>query len=463
MNLPEKFCERMKEMLGDEYPAFCACFDTEPVRSLRVNTLKETSENFCQKNLFSLDKVSWCADGFYFNPAFHPGSHPYHSAGVYYIQEASRMSVAYSADIRPGQKVLDLCAAPGGKSSRAAALLQGQGLLVANEIVPSRAKILSRNLERMGVVNRLVLNENPRDLEDKFPSFFDRVLVDAPCSGEGMFRKDKGAIVRWNEGTPAACAARQALILESADKMLSAGGKLVYSTCTFSPEENEGVISRFLKKHPEYVIEKPEIRQFFSPGIPQYGDNNPRLINCIRLYPHKIKGEGHFIAVLVKTDGENKGKKALSFKTDKKITSVWQQFEKENFTSSPLPEGYRLYTQGDDIYAISPDMPDFKGHKVIRAGLYLGNRRKGRFIPSHALALSQGAKRAVRKADFTPDSDVLKNYLAGMEIPDDSGQKGYVIISVDGHPLGWGKSDGRVIKNHYPKGLRLKNPDFEIV
>lgn len=266
MNLPQDFCLKMQNLLKDEYDDFIKGYDNENYFSLRINTLKADSDDEKIKNLFCEEKVRWAENGYYYSGRQRPGKHPYHHAGAYYIQEASAMAPVARAEIQKGDRVLDLCAAPGGKSTGAAAYLEGTGLLVSNEIVPGRAKILSGNIERMGVKNAVVTNESPRDLERYFPHFFDKIIVDAPCSGEGMFRKDKAAADQWSREQVNVCANRQSLILESAEKMLAPDGKIIYSTCTFSPEENEQQIENFLKKHPEFTVIKPKIYGYFTPA-----------------------------------------------------------------------------------------------------------------------------------------------------------------------------------------------------
>lgn len=296
--LPQDFLERMEKMLGQEYPAFLAGYEKEPKHSLRMNPLKGTDKTAYAWCPFLTGQVEWEPNGYYYENDAQPGKHPYHEAGLYYIQEASAMAPVRLLKAEPGERILDLCAAPGGKTTQIAADMQGQGLLVCNEIHPARAKILSENVERMGIANALVLNETPSRLAERFEEYFDRILVDAPCSGEGMFRKNESACQEWSLDNVTLCAARQDEILDMAAGMLRPGGRLVYSTCTFSEEENEGSIHRFVERHPEFLISE-----------------------TIRLWPHKVNGEGHFAAVLVKEGqtapgyegfclyGEQKGKK----------------------------------------------------------------------------------------------------------------------------------------------------------
>ncbi|KLU59472.1 ribosomal RNA small subunit methyltransferase F [Peptococcaceae bacterium CEB3] len=291
--LPQPFQERMSALLGTEYPAFAASYEAPRTNGLRVNTLKINPGSFQERGLFALEPIPWAKDGFYYDYREQPGRHPYHGAGVYYLQEPSAMAAVSYLDPRPGERILDLAAAPGGKSTQIACLLQQRGLLWANEIDSSRARILALNLDRWGACNVIVSNESPRRLAEHLPEYFDRVLLDAPCSGEGMFRKNPSAVREWSPENVRACAQRQGLILESAACLLKPGGRLVYSTCTFSPAENEETILSFLAKHPEFSpLELPDPTPDFvhSPGLP----------GAVRLYPHRLRGEGHFIAALQK-------------------------------------------------------------------------------------------------------------------------------------------------------------------
>ena len=287
--LPIEFMERMEKMLGHEYRAFLASYDREKYSSLRYNALKDNKEEFLQKNLFTLESVPWEENGYYYQNEDKPGKHPYHEAGVYYIQEPSAMAPVHFLNPLPGEMILDLCAAPGGKSTQIGSKMNGQGILFSNEIHPQRAKILSENIERMGIANGIVLNETPDRLSDRFSEFFDKILVDAPCSGEGMFRKNEEATLEWSLENVEICAKRQDEILDCAANMLTPGGKIVFSTCTFSEEENEGSVRRFLDRHTDFSVKK--IDALWGMEQNEYG---------VRLWPHKVKGEGHFLSVLQK-------------------------------------------------------------------------------------------------------------------------------------------------------------------
>ena len=301
--IPEQFTLRMRRLLGEDYDAFSASFSRPRAVGLRLNPLKGTS--LPDLSAFSLAPVPWEPCGYYYDPETRPGKSAYHEAGLYYLQEASAMAPAALLDPKPGERVLDLCAAPGGKSTQLAGKMQGRGLLVCNEINSKRAKILASNIERLGIANALVLNEHPQRLEPRFKGYFDKILVDAPCSGEGMFRKEEAAVTDWSEETVFMCARRQAEILHSASVMLRPGGRLVYSTCTFSPEENEGSVSEFLHTHPDFSIEAVDA-PWFSPGRPDWIEHPvPGLEKTFRLWPHRLLGEGHYCAVLRKAgDGE---------------------------------------------------------------------------------------------------------------------------------------------------------------
>ncbi len=427
--LPQAFLDRMEKMLGQDYPAFLASLERPRAVALRFNPLKGQRPVLP----FVGAQVDWEPAGFYYDPEARPGLHPYHEAGVYYLQEASAMSAVALLDPQPGEKVCDLCAAPGGKTTQVAGRMAGEGFLLCNEINPKRAKILSRNIERMGVANALVTNEHPQKLADKFSGFFDRVLIDAPCSGEGMFRKEEAAITDWSQETVEMCARRQAEILHSGAALVRPGGRLVYSTCTFAPEENEQTIQAFLASHPEFTPESVAAPWFTPAGKGQF-----------RLWPHKLLGEGHFAAVLRKA-GQPEETSVTS--KGEKLPGLWERFAKE--LDIRLPDG-KTVKFGQSLYWAPWELPDLRGIKVLRPGLELGEERKGRFEPAHALAL--WLKNAANVQDYAADSKQITDYLHGEVVPSD--RKGWCLVTVDGYSIGWGKGDGKVLKNHYPKGLR---------
>ena len=406
MNLPIEFEKKMKAFLGNEWDDFLYSYDNNRFQALRFNTLKVQSPEERMRILKTLKissdkKVSWANEAYYFDENVRPGKHPYHEMGLYYIQEPSAMSAAALLAPKPGMRVLDLCAAPGGKSTQLATYLGDSGLLVSNEINTQRSRILSQNIERMGIKNAIVTNEDSFVLASHFPGFFNAIQVDAPCSGEGMFRKLPEAIEQWSMENVAICAARQKEILDNAAVMLKPGGVIVYSTCTFSKEENEDVIEYFLERHPDFTLEEME-----------------------RFWPHKVDGEGHFVAKLVRRGSVNelgadydvcedscnkvedtglkvdrKTKKNKNSKNRKNETKPALTKENMKLLSEFLDEtisedmaawikNSRLVMFGEQLYRL-PDMEvDIKGLKVQRAGLHIGEFKKQRFEPSHSLALA---------------------------------------------------------------------------
>ena len=427
--LPEAFLLRIQQQLGEEYDDFLKSLERPRAVALRFNPLKGQRPVLP----FVQQPVPWEEEGFYYDPEARPGLHVYHEAGVYYLQEASAMSPVFLLDPQPGEKICDLCAAPGGKTTQIAGRMGGEGFLLCNEINPKRAKILSRNIERMAVSNALVTNEHPANLAKKYAGYFDRVLVDAPCSGEGMFRKEEAAVTDWSQETVEMCARRQAEILHSAAQLVRPGGRLVYSTCTFAPEEDEQAVEAFLREHPEF---QPEILEApWFEGVENGGH---------RMWPHKLLGEGHFAAVLRKTQGEET---ETELSGGEKLPAQWTAFAKE--MGIRLPEG-KAVSFGQNLFWAPAQMPDIRKMKVMRPGLELGTVKKDRFEPAHALAL--WLKDCKNVETFGADSEEMKAYIHGDVVP--SGKKGWCLVCADGYSIGWGKGDGRILKNHYPKGLR---------
>lgn len=513
LTLPQDFLDRMQKMLQNEYEDFLESYDCTNYQSLRINRLKEAPAAFLEKNgqTRNLTPVPWTCDGFYYPETMRPGKHPYHEAGVYYIQEPSAMMPAVCLDAKPGERILDLCAAPGGKSTQIASCMEQQGILVSNEIHAQRAKILSENIERMGIRNAIVTNETPQTLATRFPSYFDRIMVDAPCSGEGMFRKNPEACHEWSLENVTLCGDRQDEILDCAHRMLRPGGRIVFSTCTFAPFENEGSIFRFLQRYPEYHVVPAAFPQdlgenLLEPGRPEWiianndktetcdKDSLSQLTNTIRLWPHKIQGEGHFLAILEKSSPADAGPNAAgnSFsshsvllgggirlinnriqtvtagKADRKTKKENQKKksgnnpdfkELEQFLSDyiKLPLTGTLIMFGEQIYLLPEDAPSLSGLRVLRPGLHLGTILKNRFEPSHALALSlkpENVASYVNLSTATPEEyRTVCQYINGQTFPAE-GEKGWYLICVDGYSLGWGKLAGGIMKNHYPKGLR---------
>ncbi|MBO4375163.1 MAG: RsmB/NOP family class I SAM-dependent RNA methyltransferase [Lachnospiraceae bacterium] len=444
MEIPAGFLEKMKESLGDEYGAFLDSLQKEEVKALRLNPLKGI--HGLPENLeasWSLQNVPWEENGYYYEISegfFPPGKHPLHDAGAYYIQEPSAMFPVSLLSPRKNEKVLDLCAAPGGKSTQTAAFMENTGLLVANEIIRSRAEILSANIERMGVRNAVVANMEPHGIAAAFPAFFDRVLVDAPCSGEGMMRRGDAARENWSTENVRMCASRQEEILNEAAKCVRPGGKLVYSTCTFSKEEDEENVEKFLAGHPDFSIIKTE-----------------------KLYPHKVRGEGHFAALF---ERQGDAGNLMVYKCKKKSGCLPVPKQALGFLGSFLmQEAYeridpeRIISFKDSLYLLPEGMPDIGGMKVLRPGLCLGCMKKDRFEPAHSLAMALLAEDAQNVCNLPSDSPAAVSYLSGMTLSL-SGEEaaslndGWCLVTIDGISAGLGKKTGPVIKNHYPKGLR---------
>ena len=424
MNLPEKYMQRMRAALSD-YSEYAAIFEKEPYKAVRANKLKISPSEFSRIAPFPLEGgVPWAENGFYISDE-RPGRSPLHDAGVFYVQEPSAMCAVPLLQIGKGDRILDLCSAPGGKGTQIAELLQRTGVVLMNEKIPDRAKILSRNVERLGIRNAVVTNEDPETLAAAFPEYFDKILVDAPCSGEGMFRKEPAAIENWSEENVAMCAARQDNILRCAAAMLRGGGRLVYSTCTFSPEEDEWAVGRFLKSHPEFILERQE-----------------------KLYPHRVRGEGHFAAALVK-EGEGRGAVRRHWrKADKRLVNLYRAFERD-FLKTPLEGDFIAF--GETLYLVPEELFSLETLRVLRAGVCLGEHVKGRFEPDHALAMSVKTSDALCAEEL---SDRVNAYLKGEELSAQSAGRGYCLCTYMGFPLGLGKASGGALKNRLPKGLR---------
>ncbi len=478
MRPPEAFLSREKERLGSDFPAFLASYDTPPEKAVRVNTLKISPEEFEKRAPFPLNgNVEGERAGFYVGEEKF-GADPYHAAGLYYVQEPSAMTVGRAAPL-PKRRVLDLCAAPGGKTTHLAARMAGEGILVSNEIVYSRAKILSQNVERMGICNCAVVSAPPERLSRLLPAVFDLVVVDAPCSGEGMFKKEPAALREWSEENVRGCALRQEGILEEAVRLLAPGGHIVYSTCTFAEEEDEGQIENFLARHGDFALLREE-----------------------KLYPHTFRGEGHFCAVLenrsassLATEGapptlpsplrykgggmrgescpppaSGKGQpiascpppasgvgegvrplppvKPFPVHRNAQAERAFRAFE-EDFAETPFPGAIHTLADGR-MFLVPRGMPDFSGVSILRLGVELGSWDGKLFKPAHALAMAAGHS-ARRKLSLTREE--AKNYLRGetmeADLPD-----GWCTVCVEDFPMGLGKCVGHVVKNHLPKGLR---------
>ncbi len=444
MELPKAFCLRMKELLGEEAEAFFHCLEQPSFRGVRLNPLKCGFDTLAQSVSYRLSPSPFSPLCFYAQGEERPGSMSAHHAGMFYSQEPSASSAVTALDPQPGERVLDLCAAPGGKSTQIAGLLGGEGLLWSNEIVKSRARILLSNLERMGTKNAVVSSCHPQRLCQALAGYFHRVLVDAPCSGEGMFRRDPAALREWTPESPAACAQRQRAILDSAAQAVREGGILVYSTCTFSREENEETARAFLNAHPEFEPD-PIPAEFGRPDLE--GHRWAR-----RIFPMD-GGEGHFVARFRRVGAvEQQGpktKKELSGSLGKDLAKAARELYKSLFTDE-CPS--RMAQAGEKLLLLPDPLPELSGLGVLRAGVELGELRGRRIEPSHGLFISRSGKACRRVLDFSPEDPALLAFLRGEEI--DCGETGYTAVCVNGVTTGFGKASGGRLKNRYPKGLR---------
>ena len=452
--LPLEFEKRMRSILGEEYDALASELENgRPERSFRVNTVKISAKDFEQKNPFSSSFIPFIEGGYYFDEE-KIGNHPYHCAGMIYVQDPAAMSVVGAVDIPDGAHVLDMCSAPGGKSSQLSEKIGQQGLLVSNEYVPSRCKMMVGNFERLGLSNAIAVNTDTETLAKWYDEYFDVVLIDAPCSGEGMFRKNSVAIDEWSIDNVLNCAERQAEILDNGAKALKGGGILIYSTCTFSPEENEMQVDAFLSRHPEFSLipVKEELRANTSDGIQIQGARCDTLSLCRRFYPHRSKGEGQFFAVMQKNSS---GEGRVTYKDSSAKLSADEQKITEKFLSETLDDYKDLCIRkyNDNIVAVPHDFP-LPPFRVFCSGVLLGNISKGVFTPHHHLFSAYG-NRFKRKLELSLDDKRLASYLRGETIPCEL-PNGYASVTVDSVALGGCKVVGGVAKNHYPKGLRLK-------
>ncbi len=436
--LPEAFLNNMQALLGDEYPAFLRALDAPAALALRLNPKRHGAEAAAMPYVDGL--VPWCGEGRYLAPQGEdrPGSAIAHAAGAFYLQEASAMASAAVLDAKPGERVLDLCAAPGGKSTQIAAALAGRGLLVSNDPEPSRAQALAGNLERMGVSNAVVTCALPGRLADRWPERFDAILVDAPCSGEGMFRRDPASRDEWNPASPEGCARRQSEILDQAARMLRPGGRLVYSTCTFNAVENEGSVLGFLARRPDFAPE-----DFKLPGA------GPSRSGMLRLFPHRLRGDGHFVARLRRI-GEGSPDKASPIRPDRAVAAIMDDLERD-VCCLDIVDGMRFSRQGEWLHARPPACPGLDGLRMISAGLCLARLGRNHIEPAHALAMAIDPDRARRRFDL--DETAARAWLRGEPVPC-QGEKGWTLALYRGMPLGWGKVSDGMLKNHLPKGLR---------
>jgi len=441
LKFPESFLEEIRALIGNETEAFIKSYEQTRHYGLRVNRLKISVEAFLKISPFKLTPIPWTADGFYYEETERPAKHPYYHAGLYYLQEPSAMVPVSVLDPQPGQTILDLCACPGGKTLQIAAALGGHGTIVANDISTSRIKALVRNLEMAGVTNALVVNESEEKLGDRFRSVFDGILIDAPCSGEGMFRKDSKALEAWSNQIPGHYRSIQDSLLDQAAKMLKPGGRLAYSTCTFNRQENEWALDAFVSRHPEFTKLSPD---------PALGLDTRTGYG--RLWPHLHEGEGHFAGLLERfADGHDNTTQPVPNKLQSQPTEAYRRFEAENLTiklSGPF-----LQIE-DKLYRLPDGLPSTQGMRVIRSGWYLGEEKKGRFVPSGALAMGLKPEHATRVIRFEADQFEVIRYLKG-ETLSVNGEDGLSLICLGDYSLGWGKLSKGILKNQYPAAWRM--------
>ena len=450
IQLPETFTASMKDLLGDEYQAYLDSFEEPRIYGLRVNTLKWTPEQ-CRQVYGDFQQVPWIANGLLYPEERRMAKDPYYYAGLYYLQEPSAMTPASVFPVEPGDRVLDLCAAPGGKSTELGAKLMGKGVLIANDISNSRAKALLKNLELFGISNICVTSETPEKLASVYPEYFDKILVDAPCSGEGMFRKDADMVKDWLEHGPAYYAPIQKEILHQAVAMLKPGGMMVYSTCTFDKREDEEQILDLLETYPEMeVVPLPR----FAGACDSFG-----FSGAIRLFPHKIKGEGHFVVLLRKNADGQEAKQAKAGKQTKISAVLEKEPELKAFLEKCgiFEDPSRFMVREDSIYYLPENFEPAKGIRYLRTGLLVGTLKKGRFEPSQALAMVLSPGTFEDCISFNRGDDRVIRYLKGETISLNEGEKprkGWVLVCVDGFALGFAKGNGMNLKNKYYPGWR---------
>ena len=445
MNLPTIFEEKMKMLLGEEFSDYIKCYDEPRFYGLRVNTKKISVEKFKEICPFEIRPIPWIENGFYYDgDKVQPAKHPYYFAGLYYLQEPSAMTPANRLPIEPGDKVLDVCAAPGGKATELGAKLKGQGVLIANDISNSRAKGLLKNIEIFGVGNVLVLSEEPGKLEEYFPEYFDKILIDAPCSGEGMFRKDKKI---------------QRSIVMQAARMLKPGGMILYSTCTFDAEENEGTIEYLLKECPEFFLKDIVPYEGFAQGKPEVTESKLEdFRKTVRIWPHKMHGEGHYLALLQKGERREEDGVVKKQKKAKKVPTELEEFFKDVTWEM---DWSRLEIHGERVYYMPENLPNVKGIRFLRTGLYLGDVKKNRFEPTQAFAMCLKKEEYAHTLSLPADDERVIKYLKGetLEVDDlvSPKEKGWQLVCIEDYPLGWGKLSNGTLKNKYLPGWRWQS------
>lgn len=442
--LPSDYLSQMQQLLGDDYQAYLKSFEQSPLSAIRINTLKITVADFLAIAPFKLMPIPWASDGFYIAEDSAPAKHPYYHAGLYYIQEPSAMAPAASMPLKNGDCALDLCAAPGGKTTQIACAVGGDGAVLANDISASRQKALIANIERMGIKNVIVSAEAVAKLNRPFADYFNHVLIDAPCSGEGMFRKDTQVIKAWSPDACNTYSQLQSELLNSAINMLASGGSATYSTCTFTPKENEMVVSAVLAQHHNLQNSAIDNGVFSAPlaGYPQLG---------ARLLPYRQQGEGHYLARLIKTAGQA-AKRQLN--ANNQPPSVLAQFM-DDVLVKPLHAHFKII--GDKVYALPKIALPCEGLRILRSGWLLGQIKGSQFIPAHSFATGLKREQLKRCIDLTADDIRVMKYLKceTLTIDEQPLEKGWYTVCVDGFTLGWGKVQGNQLKNKYPPHLRL--------
>ena len=461
MELPVQFCEEMKRILGDEYDAYLQSMQDSRRFGLRVNTAKLSVEEFLRIAPFPLTPIPYVDNGFFYDgEAVQPAKHPYYFAGLYYLQDPSAMTPASRLPIEEGDVVLDLCAAPGGKATELAAKLKGTGLLVANDISAKRAKALLKNIELFGVENSFVVTEYPQKLTACFEGFFDKILIDAPCSGEGMFRKDPAMVKAWEQNGPEFYASLQEDILRHALPMLKAGGMLLYSTCTFSPLENEGTVEKILAMDPDMELAEIEGYEGFAPGMPELiGSGDETIRRCVRIFPHRLEGEGHFLALFRKKEGAGGAVTSCQQMRNALKGEEWELWEDFAKNLKRTFESQYLESKNGMVYYMPKELPRLRGLRFLRSGLFMGEMKKKRFEPSQSLAMALTCEDYGNCLLLSSEDERVVRYLKGetlvlsdteAEAPD-----GWQLVCVDGFPLGWGKKNRMSLKNKYHSGWRL--------
>lgn len=460
MNLPLLFEEKMKRLLGNEYDDYIKCYEKPRYYGLRVNTKKISVDEFQKICPFEIWPIPWIDNGFYYDgDNVQPSKHPYYFAGLYYLQEPSAMTPANRLPIEPGDKVLDVCAAPGGKATELGAKLAGTGVLVANDISNSRAKGLLKNIEVFGIGNVLVISEEPGKLEEYFPEYFDKILIDAPCSGEGMFRKDKKMVKAWEEHGPEFFSKLQKSIVTQAARMLKPGGMMLYSTCTFDERENEGTIAYLKKEFPEFIIRDMIPYEGFAQGFPEaVFPADDSMASTVRIWPHKMQGEGHYVALLQKGESIETVNSLKPKKSHKKIPEEIMEFFKD---ISWEMDWNQLEIYSEKVYYMPYDIPKVTGLRFLRTGLYLGDLKKNRFEPSQSLAMCLKKEEYKNTVNLAVDDERVIKYLKGETIDVDDivslKAKGWQLVLVGGYPLGWGKLANGTLKNKYLPGWRWQS------